>query len=182
MRVEAWTDDHTIVTSPRRKLGGGGSGPGGALTMQGMLNHSCPSPAVTLPTAVMVEVRAAGQIDRARENPSPCRMVGSRSWGSLWANGRLPGAGLTLRQVIYARLTTPKAAAESQLRPIGLLPYMYRLWWAVGRSQTRGWSLKLQGEPFGGRGAGQPDSGTDGSPAIHGLVHSFNLFRRQHMR
>lgn len=48
--------------------------------------------------------------------------------GEWEAAGRCPG---TLRQVIYAVIPQPEATAESQLRPIGLPPYVYRVWMAM---------------------------------------------------
>lgn len=38
-----------------------------------------------------------------------------------------------------------KAETEAQLRPIGLRPYIYWVWIAIRKQQSRGWSLRLRG-------------------------------------
>ena len=57
-------------------------------------------------------------------------------------NGTWPQALLTC---VIALIPNPGATTEAQLRPIGIMPYIYRTWVAARRSQARQWSLHIHG-------------------------------------
>ena len=46
---------------------------------------------------------------------------------------------------MVALIPKPGATSEAQLRPIGIMPYTYRVWMAARRSQARDWSLSIHG-------------------------------------
>lgn len=50
-----------------------------------------------------------------------------------------------LKHVIFSMIPEPKAEHEAGLRPIGLLPYVYRAWMAIckGQAQQRQWPLGI---------------------------------------
>lgn len=50
-----------------------------------------------------------------------------------------------IRQCITSLMPKPKAATESQLRPIGILPYIYRIWMTHRRSQQTEWVKQIYG-------------------------------------
>lgn len=81
--------------------------------------------------------------DGDRTNSWPYRDAGSTNYaGKLM--GRLEEAGTwpeSIRRVIYAMIPKSKAENEAQLRPKGLLPYIYRVWMAIRKHQSRDWSL-----------------------------------------
>lgn len=54
--------------------------------------------------------------------------------------GKWPEA---LRNVIFSMIPKPKAETEAGLRPIGLLPCVYRAWMAIRKSQCKESPLRL---------------------------------------
>ena len=69
-----------------------------------------------------------------------------RNLSTLIANweaaGRWPEE---LCQILVFLMPKPGAMTEAQLRPIGLLPYVYRAWLASRKADATGWSKKLHG-------------------------------------
>lgn len=65
-----------------------------------------------------------------------------RMMGQWKDEGAWPTA---LKQVMYSMIPKPKAEYEAGLRPIGLLPYVYRVWMAIRKSQDaqKQWLLDL---------------------------------------
>ncbi len=55
---------------------------------------------------------------------------------------RWPGA---LRYSVTALIPKPGAQLEHQLRPIGVLPYVYRVWMAIRKRHLQLWSQTLHG-------------------------------------
>ena len=51
-----------------------------------------------------------------------------------------------IKKNTVALINKPGAAHEGQLRPIGLLTYVYRTWMAMRRQTQHGWTQKLHGE------------------------------------
>ena len=51
----------------------------------------------------------------------------------------------SIRSAVVALIEKPGAKSEAQLRPIGILSYIYRIWMAIRKDQARGWSLRLHG-------------------------------------
>ena len=59
----------------------------------------------------------------------------------LW---ELKGAWPTALRAVRVALTPKgKATAEAELRPIGILPYIYRVWMAVRKQHVKEWVRKL---------------------------------------
>jgi hypothetical protein len=58
----------------------------------------------------------------------------------------------TIRNAVIALIEKPGAKSEAQLRPIGILLYIYRIWMAIRKKQARGWSLRLHGGEHSGAG------------------------------
>lgn len=60
-------------------------------------------------------------------------------WGhdSMWAQD--------LRHVIFSVIPKAKAKTDTQMRSIGLLPYIYRAWKAIRKIQSERWSLGVHG-------------------------------------
>ena len=46
---------------------------------------------------------------------------------------------------MIALIPKPGAETEAQLRPTGILSYIYRVWMAVRKTHTRQWSLNIHG-------------------------------------
>ena len=72
---------------------------------------------------------------------------------SQWeAEGHCP---LTIRRADVALIGKGEAQTEARVRPIGILPYIYRVWMAIRKTHTRQWSLKIHGgQTHRGGGAG----------------------------
>ena len=49
---------------------------------------------------------------------------------------------------IIALLDKPSALDEGELRPIAILPYIYRIWMAVRKADTREWTKNMHGGAF----------------------------------
>ena len=65
-------------------------------------------------------------------------------------NGHWPPA---IKRSVIALIEKPGATTEGQLRPIGILSYVYRVWMAIRKEHTRGWSLKIHGGKHEGAAA-----------------------------
>ena len=50
-----------------------------------------------------------------------------------------------IKKSTIALINKPGATHEGQLRPIGLLTYVYRTWMAIRRQTQQGWTQKLHG-------------------------------------
>ena len=74
----------------------------------------------------------------------PVEMLGALAcvMNKMECEGRWPEA---LRQVVVALNPKPKATHEGQLRPIGLLPMVYRLWMAFRRPEAKQWKAAVSG-------------------------------------
>lgn len=62
--------------------------------------------------------------------------------------GRREAAGAwpeSIRRLLYAMIPTSKVENEAQLRNIGLLRYIYRVWMAIRKHQRRDWRLRFYG-------------------------------------
>lgn len=53
-----------------------------------------------------------------------------------------------VKRAIMALIPQAGAETEGQLRPIGLLSYIYRVWIAVRKQDLRQWSLALHGGAY----------------------------------
>lgn len=86
-------------------------------------------------------------------------------WGH---DGRWPA---TLRNVICALVPKAKAQNESQLKPIGRLPYVPRIWMAMRTGQHIMWSMGLHdARPCGGH-ARKPHKGIHGGAMVQWKTH-----------
>ena len=59
----------------------------------------------------------------------------------------------SIRNAVVALIEKPGAKNEGQLRPIGILSYLYRIWMAIRREQARPWSLRIHGGTHEGAAA-----------------------------
>ena len=66
------------------------------------------------------------------------------------AKGHWPPA---IRRSVIALIAKQGAATEAQLRPIGILSYVYRIWMAIRKQDTRQWSLQIHGGKHQGAAA-----------------------------
>ena len=64
------------------------------------------------------------------------------------ARGHWPPA---IRRAVIALIAKQGANTEAQLRPIGILSYIYRIWMAIRKQDTKQWSLRFQGGLTPGR-------------------------------
>ena len=66
------------------------------------------------------------------------------------ARGHWPPA---IRRAVIALIAKQGATSEAQLRPIGILSYIYRIWMAIRKQDTRQWSLQIHGGSHQGAAA-----------------------------